>query len=713
MALTTIAGTILTSTGAVPNQGRLIFTRASWDMNSNMVWSASPIEEVLSGSAYSVALESTTDKQIQSAYKVELSHYSAVKRATLIEVLGVIAVPPTGGPFDLPDLLAVPITEPVPADILALCQAYAASTAVDAGAAGSSAAAAAASAANAAFYDGIWFDDLPSVTADTVLSYTAGAGKTLVAPGDYVLTRAEGFCFIVAASGASDHIAINAGGVKFYRSGNALPVTPKSANNNMVAAIAAAGPGGTVYLETSVATGTAPVANIATDIAGQPLHHSPTTGGGRRVQNIAGRDPSLTEFGQENMVRWLEGLRTGVTLKVLLVGDSNTLGHVGAVLATDLASLPNVTVANHGISGTNIEDWRNGTGAFAASGKALADGIAYGPDLIICGWGGTNEPLSGRSEAVFAASLRSALTTLRAALDVNTTSIVLMTANAMNADTGTGGHKPDELYNTNVRPYIMQAADDFTCGFFDKNGKFPNAFADFAAGAMQNLWTDSARVHTTALSRDILKAELLDFLVPAGVRPNGWGWINAKAVTDGPKSYMPGLSLSRGADFPINGWVATLQPVGTGSAPIQFNWGFGGLGGSFQFRHGVGATWSGWQAVGYEALNVLTGLAAGYSLGGGATGANTRRSGMIVNLHGTVTRAAGQVISATVFGTIAAADRPIVNKRNCGFVVENAGGSVEVIRGDVTTAGSVVIRASSVMTDATTVHLAETWRANV
>jgi hypothetical protein len=86
---------------------------------------------------------------------------------------------------------------------------------------------------------------------------------------------------------------------------------------------------------------------------------------------------------------------------------------------------------------------------------------------------------------------------------------------------------------------------------------------------------------------------------------------------------------------------------------------------------------------------------------------------MIVNLHGTVTRAAGQVISATVFGTIAAADRPIVNKRNCGFVVENAGGSVEVIRGDVTTAGSVVIRASSVMTDATTVHLAETWRANV
>jgi hypothetical protein len=132
MALTTIAGTILTSTGAVPNQGRLIFTRASWDMNSDVVWSASPIEEVLSGSAYSVALESTTDKQIQSAYKVELSHYSAVKRATLIEVLGVIAVPPTGGPFDLPDLLAVPITEPVPADILALCQAYATSADADA-----------------------------------------------------------------------------------------------------------------------------------------------------------------------------------------------------------------------------------------------------------------------------------------------------------------------------------------------------------------------------------------------------------------------------------------------------------------------------------------------------------------------------------------------------------------------------------------------------
>ena len=87
------------------------------------------------------------------------------------------------------------------------------------------AAASATSAANAALYDCIWLDDLPSVIADTVLSYTAGAGKTLVSAGSYVLTR-NGFSYTVAASGATDHNLTTSGGVKLYVKPVGGAVTP-------------------------------------------------------------------------------------------------------------------------------------------------------------------------------------------------------------------------------------------------------------------------------------------------------------------------------------------------------------------------------------------------------------------------------------------------------------------------------------------------------
>lgn len=79
-----------------------------------------------------------------------------------------------------------------------------------------SATAAAASAAQAALYDGPRFDDFAAVVADTVLSYTVGAGKTVAAVGSYVLTSKGGFAYQVAASGATDHHVTTAGGVNLY-----------------------------------------------------------------------------------------------------------------------------------------------------------------------------------------------------------------------------------------------------------------------------------------------------------------------------------------------------------------------------------------------------------------------------------------------------------------------------------------------------------------
>jgi hypothetical protein len=57
--------------------------------------------------------------------------------------------------------------------------------------------------------------DVATLLADTTLTYTAAQPGT-VAVGDIVRTRAEGFAYQVAASGASDHHVTTVGGVKLY-----------------------------------------------------------------------------------------------------------------------------------------------------------------------------------------------------------------------------------------------------------------------------------------------------------------------------------------------------------------------------------------------------------------------------------------------------------------------------------------------------------------
>ena len=78
-----------------------------------------------------------------------------------------------------------------------------------------SAAAAAASAAQAALYEGPWLDSAAAVLANTSLGYAA-SGANLVAAGDYIQCRSDGVVYLVAATGATDHHAVTAGGVKLY-----------------------------------------------------------------------------------------------------------------------------------------------------------------------------------------------------------------------------------------------------------------------------------------------------------------------------------------------------------------------------------------------------------------------------------------------------------------------------------------------------------------
>lgn len=204
MALTTIAGTILVPMGVAPSNARLVFTLATWDMDNNIVWAPDPTIEPLSGSAYSIALESTTDKERQAAYKVELRWYSTLERTTMNEVLGIIAVPATGGPYDLPDLLSVPFVEPVPAEILALCLAAQS-------AASSAATSAAASAVDAdlARDEAILYGGIQVNTYADLLNLTPAQ----VPVNSRVFVRDQAICYLRVAS--SGDIGPTTGGLLF------------------------------------------------------------------------------------------------------------------------------------------------------------------------------------------------------------------------------------------------------------------------------------------------------------------------------------------------------------------------------------------------------------------------------------------------------------------------------------------------------------------
>jgi hypothetical protein len=80
---------------------------------------------------------------------------------------------------------------------------------------------------NALTVGALAFDTLSEAVADTTLGYAPGPGVlTVVSAGDFVVTKAEGFAYLVAAAGASDHNVTTAGGVKLSVHGSNARSTP-------------------------------------------------------------------------------------------------------------------------------------------------------------------------------------------------------------------------------------------------------------------------------------------------------------------------------------------------------------------------------------------------------------------------------------------------------------------------------------------------------
>lgn len=131
--LVTVTGNLETLAGAAPLLGRVWFriSRADWTLSGEIF--APEYVEVIADSvtgAFSVDLQSTDDFEAGSTYAAVLKYREPLDAKDREFTIGTFALP-SGGPYQLGDLMSVPVAAPVPADVLALCQAYAAATAAD------------------------------------------------------------------------------------------------------------------------------------------------------------------------------------------------------------------------------------------------------------------------------------------------------------------------------------------------------------------------------------------------------------------------------------------------------------------------------------------------------------------------------------------------------------------------------------------------------
>lgn len=230
---TTIVGDVFLPSGAVREKSYVIFEMTGFDTDApdGATVVPYPIRAAISaGGSISQALWPNGDGVRTTFYRVTFEIYNGTSPVMVDG--GQIVVPASGGPYVLNDLL--PVAPPADADVndyiayLAAAVGTATTAASTASAAASSAeasadrvdlgeldaavdaaATSAASAASSAVAAAAASSSLPNVAA--IISDTS----TWV-EGGVISTREEGFAYEVAASGATDHHLVTAGGTKLY-----------------------------------------------------------------------------------------------------------------------------------------------------------------------------------------------------------------------------------------------------------------------------------------------------------------------------------------------------------------------------------------------------------------------------------------------------------------------------------------------------------------
>lgn len=304
---------------------------------------------------------------------------------------------------------------------------------------------------------------------------------------------------------------------------------------------AAAG-AGTLVLTTATNVGsTRPSMKGVQLLGNKPAFYQLGFGYGKTIANRRGRDLAQKVLGQAYLCRlwnFLQFFGVGFSATAWMTGDSVTASYVGPILRTYMLGVPGFTsVLNNAIGGTTIEQWRTGTGFFAASGKAMSDWLGSPTDFLYIDFG-INTPYYGGTPADFAHSLDLALTTIRQARDVTETSIIVLLPIA-SKDGGAmsieGGYKRDEYYVYLLRELCEPLVDKHQICLYDQSLETPEADAD-DQGVNAPIWLADG-VHPIFGNKYYVAGKIFDAIVPQSLR-------NQSTSLNGTANVVPGTGFS-------------------------------------------------------------------------------------------------------------------------------------------------------------------------
>jgi len=371
----------------------------------------------------------------------------------------------------------------------------------------------------------------------------------------------------------------------------------------VAAALAAASMANAVLVQDDANIGTARVANErgVRPVGPGRLVYTPSATLGARIQNAAGRDNAA--WGAEYLYKFLAKMSAGTAATIRLTGDSTTSGGYSDALIGFMATFPNVTITKAGQSGKHTGEWVS---------TYLAADITAAPDVLIWHWGMNDCSGLSRTLTQFETDLRAGLTTYRATIPIASGGIVLMAPNA--SSDGTNGR--DELRNEKMRQIIRNAATDFSCAFFDTYSLYQDAYVGIGTW-VDNTYGDGLRgVHPGTSFSQAIAGELLDLLVPKGIRRavGDFGFTNSNGSTtatlpaDALSTYPAGISIRRALGsngWPMDGWIITFSENTNRTSAVQILYTYS-IDVTPYLRTYSGGAWGSWAALGVSNVKATT-----------------------------------------------------------------------------------------------------------
>lgn len=312
---------------------------------------------------------------------------------------------------------------------------------------------------------------------------------------------------------------------------------------------------------------------------GRILRDAPD-GGTYQVNTYADNNQHI--FGREYLYHMYNRMLTRGSGSITgdLIGDSTTEGvgvsapyQLDDLMQTFLAKdgIPNVTINNRGVSSSHIGMWLNGT-ELATGPKSLGSQVNNYGDFVVIRWG-VSDASYGRTVENFLNDLDAALTTIRAAKPVTSTSIVLMSPNSVSDS----GNNRDEKWFEQISGGIRTLARKHLCAYIDLYAMFQDS--RFAAGNLMDAPYAPVKPHVAIHPKNeynvIIAEQIYNVLFPpayvklVGAVSAGGGSGNlsnqsstTRIVTssDLPNTFTSDITLSRATTgMPFNGASFTMK----------------------------------------------------------------------------------------------------------------------------------------------------------